>query len=245
MEWKDIGIVLARRHHGESAAIVSLLTRDHGRHLGLVRGGSGTRMRPLLQPGNSLRAVWRARLDEHLGYFTVEGLQLRTGALLMSSHAIYAVTHVASLARLFPERDPHERVFEGLEAILDHLDDPSLAASLVVRFELQVLSELGFGLDLERCAATGADTELIYVSPKSGRAVSAAAGEAWSDRLMPLPAFLSGDVETRPPLAELAQGFALTSFFLGRHVFEPRGIAISDARQNFIAAVTRAMPSAA
>lgn len=245
MEWTDDGIVLGTRRHGEANAILELMTRAHGRHLGLVRGGSGTRMRPLLQPGNSLHAVWRARLDEHLGYFTVEGLRLRTGALLAASHAVYAVTHIASLARLFPERDPHERVFDGLEVILDHLDDPSLAASLVVRFELQILSELGFGLDLERCAATGSESDLVYVSPRSGRAVSAEAGETWRDKLLPLPAFLSLDVDQHPPLAELTQGFALTSFFLGRHVFEPRGLMMSDARQNFIASVTRAMPSAA
>ena len=246
MEWTDDGVVLGIKRHGEANAILELMTRGHGRYLGLVRGGGGSRLRPLLQPGNLLRAVWRARLDEHLGYFTVEGLQLRTGALLTASHAVYAVTHVASLARLLPERDPHERVFDGLEAILDHLDDPSLAASLIVRFELQILAELGFGLDFERCAATGTNAELVYVSPKSGRAVSAAAGEAWRDKLLALPSFLSSsDMSLLPALVELTQGFALTSFFLNRHVFEPRGLTMSDARQNFIAAVTRAMPSAA
>ena len=106
MEWTDEGIVLGVRRHGESSAIVELLTREHGRHLGLVRGGAGSRMRPLLQPGNNVTAVWRARLDENLGYYQLEGTRLRAATLLASSFAVYGVTHLASLARLLPERDP-------------------------------------------------------------------------------------------------------------------------------------------
>src|SRR4051812_1352440 len=155
MEWTDEGIVLGVRRHGESSAIVELLTRGHGRHLGLVRGGSSKRMRPVLQPGNSISAVWRARLDEHLGHYLVEGLHLRAGGLLPDSHALYGLTHIAALVRLLPERDPHAIVFSALEAIVDHLGEAGLAAALVVRFELLMLSELGFGLDLARCAATG------------------------------------------------------------------------------------------
>ena len=118
MEWSDDGIVLGTRRHGESSAILELMTREHGRHLGLVRGGSGSRMRPVLQPGNLVRVLWRARLDEHLGHYTVDGLNLRAGALLSTSYAVYAVTHLAGLARLLPERDPHESVFDALDAIL-------------------------------------------------------------------------------------------------------------------------------
>ena len=114
MEWTDEGIVLGVRRHGESSAIVELLTREHGRHLGLVRGGASSRMRPLLQPGNSVTAVWRARLDEHLGTYALEGTRLRAAVLLASSHAVYGVTHLASLARLLPERDPHEDIYEML-----------------------------------------------------------------------------------------------------------------------------------
>ena len=172
MEWTDEGIVLGVRRHGESSAIVELLTRGHGRHLGLVRGGAGSRMRPLLQPGNSVRAVWRARLDEHLGTYAIEGTRLRAATLLASSHAVYGVTHLASLARLLPERDPHEDIYEMLDRTLDDFDDVGEAAVHLIRFELAMLAELGFGLDLENCAATGETTELIYVSPKSGGAVS-------------------------------------------------------------------------
>jgi DNA repair protein RecO (recombination protein O) len=155
MEWTDEGIVLGVRRHGESSAIVELLTREHGRHLGLVRGGAGKRMRPLLQPGNSVTTVWRARLDEHLGYYAVEGTRLRAATLLASAHATYGVTHLASLVRLLPERDPHEDIFEMLDRTLDDFDDAGGAAAHLIRFELAMLAELGFGLDLENCAATG------------------------------------------------------------------------------------------
>src|SRR3981189_256590 len=186
MEWTDEGIVLGVRRHGESRAIVELLPRGHGRHLGLVRGGSGSRMRPLLQPGNSVRAVWRARLEEHLGYSAMEGIRLRAATVLASSHAVYGVTHLASLARLLPERDPHEGIYDMLERTLDDFDDIGEAAAHLIKFELAMLAELGFGLDLETCAATGETTELIYVSPKSGGAVSRQAGDPWRDRLLGL-----------------------------------------------------------
>ena len=133
MEWTDEGIVLGVRRHGESSAIVELLTRGHGRHLGLVRGGAGRRMRPLLQPGNSVTTVWRARLDEHLGYYAIEGTRLRAATLLASSHAVYGVTHLASLARLLPERDPHENIYELVEGALDDFDDARHAAVQIGR----------------------------------------------------------------------------------------------------------------
>lgn len=240
MEWTDEGIILGTRRHGESSAIVELLTRGHGRHLGLVRGGAGTRMRPLLQPGNSVSAVWRARLDEHLGYYLIEGTHLRAAAMLASSYAAYGITHLAALARLLPERDPHDDIYDLLEAILNDFDDPAVAATHVVRFEMAMLEELGFGLDLSSCASTGATTDLIYVSPKSGCAVSRVAGEPWRDRLLRLPAFLRGAEEAYVQSEQdIADGFRLTGAFLLRSVLEPRGQGHSDARDGFIAAVSR------
>jgi DNA repair protein RecO (recombination protein O) len=241
MEWTDDGIVLGVRRHGESSAIVELLTREHGRHLGLVRGGASSRMRPLLQPGNGVRAVWRARLDEHLGTYAIEGTRLRAAALLASSHAVYGVTHLAALARLLPERDPHEDIFELLEHTLDDFDDAGEAAVHLVRFELAMLSELGFGLALDICAATGETTELIYVSPKSGGAVSRVAGEPWRDRLLRLPPFLRNSEDRANGWSDqdLQDGFALTGLFLLRHVLEPRGQHHSDAREGFINAVMK------
>jgi DNA repair protein RecO (recombination protein O) len=241
MEWTDNGIVLGVRRHGESSAIVELLTAGHGRHLGLVRGGSSTRLRPLLQPGNTVRAVWRARLDEHLGTYVLEGLQLRAAALLASSHTVYGVTHLAALVRLLPERDPHEMIYALLEATLDDLFDPAEAAVRLVKFELAMLGELGFGLDLSTCAASGANEDLIYVSPKSGGAVSRAAGEPWRDRLLKLPPFLRSEESIGEPFSaeDLRDGFTLTGLFLQRHVLEPRGLTHSDARAGFISAVLR------
>src|SRR6266481_1226367 len=217
MEWTDEGIVLGVRRHGESSAIVELLTRGHGRHLGLVRGGAGSRMRPLLQPGNSVRAVWRARLDEHLGYYAVEGIRLRAATVLASSHAVYGVTHLASLARLLPERDPHEGIYEMLDRTLDDFDDVGEAAAHLIKFELAMLTDLGFGLDLESCAATG---------------------DPWRDRLLRLPQFLRQS-EGGWSDSDLQDGFRLTGLFLLRHVLEPRGQGHSDARDGFINAVTK------
>jgi len=242
MEWTDEGIVLGVRRHGEGSVIVELLTRERGRHLGLVRGGTSARMRPVLQPGNTVRAVWRARLDEHLGMYALEALQLRAAHMLTSSHAVYGVTHLASLARLLPERDPHASLYEMLETALNDFDDAGGAAVHVARFELAMLAELGFGLDLSACAATGATEELIYVSPKSGNAVSRTAGEPWRDRLLRLPLFLREDaqsIDPHPTDDDLRDGFTLTGMFLMRHVLEPRGLMHSDARAGFIASVLR------
>src|SRR5580692_7863953 len=215
------------------------MTRGHGRHLGLVRGGAGSRLKAVLQAGNRVSATWRARLDEHLGYYVVEGIDLRAAAFLSAAHALYGLNHLAALCRLLPERDPHAPVFDLLDHTIARLGKPASAAALVARFELHLLAELGFGLDLESCAVTGSAADLVYVSPKSGRAVSRSAGEPWRDRLLSLPAFLHQDGGDEPSAAALEEGFALTGFFLARHVFEPRGEPLPEARQHFIAAIAR------
>ena len=244
MQWTDDGIVLGVRRHGETSAIAELMTRAHGRHLGLVRGGFGSRLKPILQAGNSVSATWRARLDEHLGHYTVEAVQLRTAAVFAAPHAVFGVTHVASLVRLLPERDPHPALYESLENIVNRLDDAAQLAAMVARFELYLLAELGFGLDLGACVSTGVTQDLVYVSPKSGRAVSRAAGEPWHEKLLRLPDFLR-DGTVVPSDADLADGFSLTGYFLTRHVLEPRQLTLSDARPHFIAAIGRALPSVA
>jgi DNA repair protein RecO (recombination protein O) len=236
MQWSDEGIVLGVRRHGEASAILELMTREHGRHLGLVRGGAGSRMRPILQPGNRVAATWRARLDEHLGSYTVEGLELPAATFLGAAHAVYGVTHLGALCRLLPERDPHPGIHAALEEVLTTLTEAPRAGPALVRFELMILGELGFGLDLDSCAATGTTAELSYVSPRSGRAVSRAAGEPWRDKLFRLPAFLA-DAESEPSAGDLADGFAVTGFFLLRHAFEPRGQGLPDARGSFVNAV--------
>lgn len=244
MQWTDEGIVLGVKRHGEANAILDLMTRAHGRHLGMVRGGTGSRLKPILQPGNTVSANWRARLDEHLGHYTVEALNLRASRFFAAPHAIYGLTHLTALMRLLPERDPHESLYELFDSMLDHLDEAQVIAPLVVRFELQLLSDLGFGLDLTECVATGATEDLVYVSPKSGRAVSRAAGEPYAGRMLSLPAFLR-DASAPASGADVADGFALTGFFLDRYVLEPRGLLLGDERTHFIAALARALPPAA
>ncbi|HWP25539.1 MAG TPA: DNA repair protein RecO [Xanthobacteraceae bacterium] len=236
MEWTDEAIVLGNRRHGEAHAILELMTHDHGRHLGLVRGGTSARLRPALQPGNVVRATWRARLDDHLGHYTIEVLTVHAASSPAKSHVLYGVTHLAALCRLLPERDPHPVVYEALRDALDRLQDAAAGAAAIVRFELRLLAELGFGLDLASCAATGQTTDLRYISPKTGRAVSGQAGEPWRERLFPLPEFLAADVQ--PTHGDIANGFALTGFFLRRHVLDPRGLHFAEARGRFIAAVT-------
>ena len=244
MQWTDEGIVLGVKRHGEASGILELMTREHGRHLGMVRGAFGSRMKPILQPGNGVSVSWRARLDEHLGNYAVEGLNLRAAGYFGASHAVYGVIHLAALMRLLPERDPHENLYIALGTILDRLEDAAWAAPMVVRFELQLLAELGFGLDLASCAATGTRADLVYVSPKSGRAVSREAGAPYADRLLQLPDFLRDDAALAAS-GDLADGFALTGFFLSRYVLEPRGLMLADERAHFIAALNRALAKVA
>jgi DNA repair protein RecO (recombination protein O) len=237
MEWTDDGIILGLRRHGEGHAVAELMTVEHGRHLGLVYGGGSRKKTPLLQPGNSVRAVWRARLDEQLGNYTLEITQSRADRMMMAARASFGLQTIAALLRLLPERDPHADLYVMSEYILDRIDEPE-SASLIARFELQLLSELGFGLDLSCCAASGTTEELIYVSPKSGRAVSRAAGEEWRERLLPLPSFLREAAVTVSP-TDIAAAFALTGHFLTVHVFQPRDLHLPEARASLVAAARR------
>jgi DNA repair protein RecO (recombination protein O) len=245
MQWTDEGIVLGIKRHGEASAILELMTREHGRHLGLVRGATGARLRPVLQPGNRVGITWRARLDEHLGHYTVEGLELAAARFLDLAHALYGVTHLAALCRLLPERDPHPSIHAALTHVVDELADPRRTGPRVARFELQLLSELGFGLDLGRCAATGSTAELVFVSPRTGRAVSREAVLPWQSKLLRLPAFL-GEPESAADASapDLTDAFALTGYFLLRHVLEPRGLTLPEARAGFVSAVVAAQQTA-
>ncbi len=239
MEWRDEGIILGTRKHGETSVILEVMTRAHGRHLGMVRGGRSRKVQPVLQAGNRVELHWRARLDEHLGMFQAEALELNAARLFESACAVYGLQTLAAHLRLLPERDPHGGLYEMLGLLIEHLDDASAAGELVVRFELMVLEELGFGLDLSECAATGRRDELTYVSPKSGRAVSREAGLPWHDKMLALPAFLLRSSSGEADLPTLEQAFRLTDFFFTRHVYEPRGIQAPDARAGFLNALRK------
>ncbi len=235
MDWTDSGYVLSARKHGETALIVGLLTVEHGRHAGLVRGGAGRRARGLYQPGNLVRATWRARLSEHLGSFTCEMERAHAATLMQDKLPLLALAAATALLdRALPERAPFPDLFTGLGALIDALGQPGWETAYVM-WERDLLAELGFGLDLTSCAATGDTEALVWVSPKTGRAVSRAAGEPWRDRLLPLPAFLlpDGGQGTGAP-SEIAQGLRLTGHFLSAHVMGGEPDALPAARARLI-----------
>ncbi|MFN3075626.1 MAG: DNA repair protein RecO [Alphaproteobacteria bacterium] len=219
MEWSDEdAVVLLTRPHGDGSLIVTLLSRCRGRHAGLVRGGRGKILRGVLQPGNRVQARWRGRLEEQLGSYRCELSRAVSSDLLVDRKRLSAlISACAVLAVALPEREPCPEVHEDMTLLLDLLTSgsPEWAAGYV-RWELRLLEHLGYGLDLGRCAATGRNDDLIYVSPRTGAAVSASAGEPYRDRLLALPAFLSGEGDAAP--ADLAAGLRLTGHFLKRHV---------------------------
>ena len=234
-------MVLTTRKHGENDVILEAITLEHGRHLGLVRGGRSKRHRPVLQPGNELILTWKARLSDHLGQFQIEPETLRAGDLMTSALGLTGLQHLAFLVRLLPERHPYPKLYDALTIVLDHLEAPDAAGALLVRFELELLRDLGIGLDLTSCAATGSRNDLAYVSPKSARAVSREAGLPYHDRLLPLPAFLvEGQRQAGSELTwtDVTQGFELTSFFLNRHLLE-RGAQEGGTRAQFLAALEK------
>lgn len=239
MEWRDDAIILGIRQHGETSAIVELMTRAHGRHLGVVKGGRSRRQQPLMQPGNRVEAHWWARLEEHLGTFRLEAVDFAAARMMQMPLALYSLQTVAAHLRLLPERDPHPVLYEALQVLLDHFAIPLLAGEILMRFEMRLLEELGFGLDLTCCAATGTKEDLAYVSPKSARAVSRAAGLPWKEKLLVLPAFLH-EPDCHPASSDdIRDGFRLTGFFLARHVWEPRGLEPPSFRGGFISQLLR------
>jgi DNA repair protein RecO (recombination protein O) len=223
MEWRDEGVILAARRHGESAAIVELLTAEHGRHAGVVKGGGSRRMAPLLQPGGQVAVEWAARLDAHIGTFRLDLVRSRTAEVMGDGAALAALASVAALAlAALPERAAHPALYARTVALLDMLGGGADWPVAYARWELALLGELGFGLDLSRCAVTGAAGdraagELAYVSPRSGRGVSREGAGAWADRLLPLPPFLLDDARAAEGAA-LADALALTGFFLERRL---------------------------
>ena len=235
MEWTDEGVVLSVRPHGETAAVAELLSRNHGRHLGLVHGGRGRTRRPILQPGNHVSAHWRARLADHLGVFTLELKHPHAAELLDSRLGLMGLECLTTLARLLPERDPHPSLFEVTLFVLGYLGDDRIWPALYARWELALLADLGFGLDLSTCAVTGANDYLAYVSPRTGRAVSMAAAEPFKDKLLPLPGLFTGAGAGGATAADVMAALRLTGHFLERDVLAPRGLSFPHARAGLLA----------
>lgn len=238
MEWHDQGIVLSARKHGETSVIVELLTARRGRHLGVVRGGRSKQLRPVLQPGNKVLARWNARLSEHLGMVTLEPLRLRAAQIMERADALLALQSVCALLAALAEREPHDEFFLASDLLLEQLAVDELDwREAVVVWELRLLAELGYGLDLSCCAATGATDDLIYVSPNTGRAVSRAAGEPYKAKLLPLPGFLLGQQHAASGVGDLLAGLRLSGFFLERHLPLPGGL--PEVRSRLIAQLER------
>ena len=228
MEWADEGIVLAIRRLGESGIVASLLTREHGRHPGLVHGGAGKANRATLQPGNHVKAWWRARLSDQLGAYRVEMARAYAGEVLDDPGKLAALASACALSEaLLPERQPHPAAFAALDALMKSFDSEAWP-SVYVHWELALLRALGYGLDLSECAATGVMEGLAYVSPKSGRAVSLEAGAPYRDKLLVLPDFLVGGGEG--DRLAVFDGLKLAGFFLDRHVLGPNRVAMPSAR---------------
>ncbi|WP_026792451.1 DNA repair protein RecO [Pleomorphomonas oryzae] len=234
MEWVSEALLIGLRPHGETSAVIEVMTPDYGRHLGLVKGARSRRLQPVLQAGNSLLVTWRARLETHLGLFSVELSEARAARLMESAAGVFGVQVVAGHLRLLAEREAHPGLYRAAITLLDHLDGFLQSAALVARFELMLLEELGFGLDLSCCAATGRTDDLRFVSPKSARAVCGDAGAPYADRLLRLPAFLLSGSEESPDAADVAAALKLTGFFLDRHVAGPRAIDLPPARAQML-----------
>jgi len=241
MDFTDEGIFISAKPLGEANAVAEILTAAHGRHLGLVRGGRSRRLRPLLQPGNLLSLSWRARLADHLGGFAVELIDPLAARVLDDQAALSAIGSLTSLAKLLPERDPHPELYHGALQVLRALDDAARWPVLLVHWEVMLLQDLGFGLDLSACAATGVETDLAFVSPRSGRAVSRHAGEAYGDRLLELPRFLVEDEADASP-QDVVAGFKLTGHFLERHVLQPHGQTLPQSRERLLGLLLRLKP---
>ncbi|MCA0042370.1 DNA repair protein RecO [Celeribacter litoreus] len=232
MEWRDQGTVLSVRKHGETSVIVEMFTENHGRHAGVVRGGISRKMSPHLQPGTQLTVTWKARLEDHLGSFTFEPLKSRAAATLGDPLALAGLgAMTALLSAVLPEREPHGYLYAESLSLFDKLGiDPNWPLSYL-HWEVSLLEELGFGLDLTACAVTGSPDDLVYVSPKTGRAVSRQGAGEWADRLLPLPQCLLG--QSSLDYAEIALGLKTTGHFLEKISAELADRPLPAARDRF------------
>ena len=242
MDWRDQGFVLNTRKHGETSVILEVFTAEHGRHAGVVRGGVSRKMTPILQPGGQLDLSWRARLADHIGSFTVEPLRSRA-AVLSDRFALAGLNTVtALLAFCLPDREPHPALYQQSTQLLDLLGQNELWPLAYLRWEMALLTELGYGLDLSECAVTGSTDNLIYVSPKSGRAVSAKGAGDWADRLLPLPPILRGEGDA--PDEEVLQALRTTGYFLSDKLAPDLGAKpLPEARLRFIDLFARRLRS--
>lgn len=239
IEWRDTALILRVRKHGETSVIADVLTEAHGRAAGVVRGGVSRKMVPILQPGGQVEVVWKARLEEHLGSLTVEPIRSRSAQVMGSRLALAGLNAVTGLLCFaLPDREPHASLFERTSALLDLLGQDDLWPLAYLRWEVALLEELGFALDLTRCAVTGTTEGLTYVSPKTGRAVSQAGAGDWASRLLPLPPILRGEGDGEDP--EIVEALGVTGHFLSDHVAPSLGSKpLPEARARLLDLIAR------
>lgn len=238
MEWSDTGIILAVKPHGETSAIIEVLTPGQGRHAGLVKGARSRTLRPILQPGNRITVTWRARLAEHLGHFAVEPDDLSAGTLMADRLSLAGLNAACAMAVMcLPERETHQPVFEGFQVFLSALEDADIWPALYVRWEAGLLSDLGYGLDVSKCAVTGLAEDLSHVSPRTGRAVCREEAEPYAAKLLELPPFMTGSGAIGE--GDIAKGLELTGYFLERRVLWPVDKQLPEARSRLIAELER------
>ncbi|GAA6209080.1 DNA repair protein RecO [Cognatishimia sp. WU-CL00825] len=242
MDWRDQGIVVSTRKHGENSVILEVFTQEHGRHAGVVRGGTSRKMTPILQPGAQVDLRWRARLEEHIGSFQVEPLRSRAGALA-DRFALAGLNAVTSLLGFcLPERVPHQALYQRTVLLLDLLGQNEIWPLGYLRWEMALLEDLGFQLDLSACAVTGARDGLVYVSPKTGRAVTAAGAGDWADRLLPLPPVMLGQGAGED--AEVYAALGVTGYFLETKLAQSQSLrALPEARARFVDKLSRRLGS--
>ena len=240
IDWQDEAALLATRPFGETSVIIEVFSGVHGRHAGVVRGGTSRKIAPILQPGAQLHVAWKARLESHLGSFSVEPIRSRAAAALSDRLALAGLNAVCGLLAIaLPEREAHPALYDRTVALLDLLGQSDLWPLAYLRWEQALLEELGFGLDLSRCAVSETTEDLTYVSPKSGRAVSTHAAGEWADRLLPLPPVLAG--KGNASHAEIVKALATTGFFIENRLFKSFGDRpMPEARARLIEAITRA-----
>jgi len=239
IEWRDEAALLAVRPFGETSVIVEVFSEEHGRDSGVVRGGTSRKMAPILQPGAQLSVTWKARLDSHLGSFTVEPVRSRSAAALGDRLALAGLNAVCSLlSMVLPEREAHAPLYHRTVSLLDLLGQGDVWPLAYLRWEQALLEEMGFGLDLSRCAASGAVEGLAYVSPKTGRAVSEAGAGEWADRLLPMPPVLAGTGEAGN--AEVVRALGTTGYFIEHRLIRSLGDKeVPAARQRLLDAIAR------
>lgn len=243
VEWRESAIVLTAKPHGESGLVVTVLTASHGTHAGLVQAARGRNGAGAIQPGNRVAAHWRARLAEHLGTFTLETEKMSAASLMDAPLRLAALQSACGLLSVsLPEREPHPGLYEATGALIDALPEMGWDAAYVA-WEVGLLRILGFGLDLTRCAATGGNDRLAYVSPRTGRAVSESAAEPWRDRLLRLPGFLIGQGSADPP--DIVEGLELTGHFLERVAFAATHSPLPPARLRFVETYRRSAADSA